>query len=209
MNQQNTKVLKIFLIIISVVTVISIAVAIATDKPPASSSPVHNEETVSNTVPPTTEPQEIGLYTFANPEQNTVLVQIEAYNKSRIRTDSKYSSRYSSNNFDNPRGIMFRNNIVQFVRDIKSENNYDESSVFSYQLYSNERLTFLGMDEYNNDFIIVERIYLDNAIIFKCRECGDEMWYVLASDIDFSSRKIEEETNEYGSKEYSLWYNLK
>lgn len=35
------------------------------------------------------------------------------------------------------------------------------------------------------------------------------MWYVLASDIDFSSRKIEEETNEYGSKEYSLWYNLK
>lgn len=205
MNPQSSKVLKIFLIVISVVTVISIAVAIATDKPPASSSPVHNEETLSNTVPPTTEPQEIGLYTFANPEQNTVLVQIEAYNKSRIRTDSCYHK----SDLHDPRGIMFRNNIVQFVRDIKSENNYDESSVFSYKLYSNERLTFLGMDEYNNDFIIVERIYLDNAIVFKCRECGDEMWYVLASDIDFSSRKIEEETNEYGSTEYSLWYNLK
>lgn len=205
MNPQSLKVLKIFLIVISVATVISIAVAIATDKPPASSSPVHNEETLSNTVPPTTEPQEIGLYTFVNPDKKAILIEIEAYNKSRIRTDSKYSS----SNFDNPRGILFRNNIVQFVRDIKSENNYDESSVFSYQLYSNDRLTFLGMDEYNNDFIIVERIYLDNAIVFKCRECGDEMWYVLASDIDFSSRKIEEETNEYGSTEYSLWYNLK
>ena len=205
MNQQNTKVLKIFLIVISVVTVISIAISIIADKPPTTSSPVHNEEALSNTVPPTTEPLEIGLYTFANPEQNTVLVQIEAYNKSRIRIDSYYLE----SNLNDPRGIMFRNNIVQFVRDIKSENDYDESSVFSYQLYNNERLTFLGMDEYNNDFIIVERIYLDNAIIFKCRECGDEMWYVLASDIDFSSRKIEEETNEYGSKEYSLWYNLK
>lgn len=205
MNFQNLKTAKIILIAISAVAIVAIAVSIATDKPTASKKNIYNHSSSSTTVPPTTEPQEIGLYTFANPDKKAVLVQIEGYNRSKIKIDTAYRS----DSLTEPRGIMFRNNIVQFVREIKSENYYSGSSVFSYQMYSNERLTFLGMDEYNNDFIIVERVYLNDAIIFKCRECGDEMWYVLASDIDFSSRKIEEETNEYGSKEYSLWYNLK
>lgn len=206
MNFQNLKSTKIILIVIAVVAVIAISVSIASGWSPISSSkPIHNDEPLSNTIPTTTEPQEIGLYTFVNPDKKAILIEIEAYNGNRIRTDS----HYDKSDLDNPRGIMFRNNIVQLVRDVESENKYEGNDVFSYQLYSNERLTFLGMDEYNNDFIIVERIYLDNAIVFKCRICGDEMWYVLASDIDFSSQKIEEETNKYGSKEYSLWYNLK
>lgn len=205
MNSQNLKTAKIILIAISVLAIVAIAVSISTDKPSAPDENIYNNSSSSTIVPPTTEPQEIGLYTFANPDKEAILVQIEAYNKSRIRTDSASDKYY----LNDPRGILFRNNIVQFVRDIESENKYEGNDVFSYQLYSNERLTFLGMDEFNNDFIIVERIYLDNAIVFKCRVCGDEMWYVLVSDIDFSSRKIEEETNKYGRTEYSLWYNLK
>lgn len=185
MNPQSLKVLKIFLIVISAIIVIAIAVsAIMTAKP-------------------------IGLSTFAKSKDEILLIQIDSYQNNRVLIGSSSAEITDQNYRSKIRGIRFKDNLVQFVSQNIEPMDFEQIDTFTYELHDNDRLTFLGMDEYNNDFIIVERIELDDATIFRCRECGDEVLYVLASDIDFSSRKIEEETNEYGSTEYSLWYNLK
>lgn len=187
MNPQSLKVLKIFLIVISAIIVIAIAVSAIIKK--------------------TAKP--IGLSTFAKSKDEILLIQIDSYQNNRVLIGSSSAEITDQNYRSKIRGIRFKDNLVQFVSQNIEPMDFEQIDTFSYDLHDNDRLTFLGMDEHNNDFIIVERIELDDATIFRCRECGDEMWYVLASDIDFSSRKIEEETNEYGSKEYSLWYNLK
>lgn len=107
-----------------------------------------------------------------------------------------YTSYHEDDGIEFYKGMLFEDdNVVTSIRHIKSSENYQSDSSLRYRLTDNNQITYLGLDEYNNDLIIVKRLSMKTksgggALLLECTDCGDEMAYMLASSIDWSSGKV-------------------
>ncbi len=211
--KKSKKVLKVFAIIIAVAVLGYIIYGVgfmihnevvrrrtlenvSSDLTTTVSDTIANDYTV--TLPQTTEPE------FSEPEEFG-FENIDSYDAdsrlwisvNSVDNGYVYTSYWEDEGIQFYRGMLFEgDNVVTSVRNIKSSENYQVGSSLRYNLVNNNQITYLGLDEYNNDLIIVKRVLMktlsdsDGALLLKCTECGDEMFYMLASSIDWSSGKV-------------------
>ncbi len=145
------------------------------------------------TEPEFSEPEEFGFENIDNYDADSRLwISVNSVDNGYV-----YTRYREDEGIQFYRGMLFEgDNVVTSVRNIKSSENYQVGSSLRYSLVNNNQITYLGLDEYNNDLIIVKRVLMktlsdsDGALLLKCTECGDEMFYMLASSIDWSSGKV-------------------